>query len=287
MGLGEYDESRERDIKSRIARIRSELDTIEETDAHRRQQRRESGFDLVALAGYTNAGKSTLLRRLAADHDVSENEGRHPDLEQTAASEDRLFTTLGTTTRRMEMPTRDVLLTDTVGFVSDLPHWLVESFKSTLSEVYRADLVLLVVDISDPIEEIHEKLVTSHDSLYERNEAPIVTVLNKVDTVDEETLARKRAQLSPLAPNPVAVSGLEALGVEALKQRLDAELPPYEHERLVVPMTDDTMSFVSWIHDHARVETVDYGEQVTLTFEARPAVIERARTRAGELGQPA
>src|SRR6056297_2361828 len=206
MGLGEYDESRERDIKARISRIRDELETIEETDEHRREQRRESGFDLVALAGYTNAGKSTLLRRMAADLDVDENEDRHPDLDTTAESEDRLFTTLGTTTRQADTGKRDVLLTDTVGFVSDLPHWLVESFKSTLDEVYRADLVLLVVDVSDPVEEIREKLVTSHDTLYERNEAPIVTVLNKVDSVDEAEVARKREALSALAPNPVAVS---------------------------------------------------------------------------------
>src|SRR6056297_761567 len=175
MGLGEYDESREQDIKARISRIRDELDQIEETEEHRREQRRESGFDLVALAGYTNAGKSTLLRQLAADVDVDENEGLHPDLDATAESEDRLFTTLGTTTRRAAMD-RPVLVTDTVGFIADLPHWLVESFKSTLDSVYRADLVLLVVDVSEPIDEIHEKLVTSHDTLYERNEAPIVTV---------------------------------------------------------------------------------------------------------------
>ena len=287
MGLGEYDESREQDIKKRISRIRDELETIEETDEHRREQRRESGFDLVALAGYTNAGKSTLLRRLAADLDVDENEDRHPDLDTTAESEDRLFTTLGTTTRRMAMDSRDVLLTDTVGFVSNLPHWLVESFKSTLSEVYRADLVLLVVDVSDPVDEIHEKLVTSHDTLYERNEAPIVTVLNKVDKVDEEELEQKREALSTLAPNPIAVSGMEDLGVEDLKARIDHELPPYEHERLVIPMCDDAMSLVSWVHDHARVEDVDYGEQVVLEFEARPSVIERARAKAGELAAAA
>src|SRR6056297_3171137 len=191
MGLGEYDESREQDIKAQISRIRDELEQIEQTDQHRREQRRESGFDLVAMAGYTNAGKSTLLRRLAADLDVDENEGLNPDLDSTAESEDRLFTTLGTTTRRADVEDRDVLLTDTVGFISDLPHWLVESFKSTLDEVYRADLVLLVVDVSDPVEEIREKLVTSHDTLYERNEAPIVTVLNKVDSVSEEELREK------------------------------------------------------------------------------------------------
>ncbi len=283
MGLGEYDESREQDIKKRISRIRDELDSIQETEEHRREQRRESGFDLVALAGYTNAGKSTLLRRLADDVDVDANEELHPDLDPTAESEDRLFTTLGTTTRRADMDRRDVLVTDTVGFISDLPHWLVESFQSTLDAVYRADLVLLVVDVSEPVDEIREKLVTSHDTLYERNEAPIVTVLNKTDLVDDEEIRRKREALSALAPNPVAVSASEGEGIDDLLARVDRELPEYERERLVLPMTDETMSVVSWIHDHARVDTVDYGDQVVIEFEARPSVVERSRAKAGEV----
>ncbi|WP_082682299.1 GTPase HflX, partial [Haloferax profundi] len=131
MGLGEYDESRERDIKAQISRIKNELDAIADKEETRREQRRESGFDLVALAGYTNAGKSTLMQRLAADLEVGQNDDLHPDLDPTAESQDKLFTTLGTTTRRAETGKHDVLLTDTVGFVSDLPHWLVESFKST------------------------------------------------------------------------------------------------------------------------------------------------------------
>ncbi|HET7325096.1 MAG TPA: GTPase, partial [Halococcus sp.] len=258
---------------------------IEETEEHRREQRRESGFDLVALAGYTNAGKSTLLRQLAADITVDENEGLHPDLEPTAESEDRLFTTLGTTTRRAAMD-RPVLVTDTVGFISELPHWLVESFKSTLDSVYRADLVLLVVDASESVERMREKLVTAHDTLYERNEAPIVTVLNKTDLVSEDALAQKREALSALAPNPVAVSAAEGEEIDGLLERIERDLPAYEHERLVLPMTDDTMSLVSWIHDHARVEDVSYDEQVLVDFEARPAVIEQSRDKAANLATP-
>ena len=284
MGLGEYEQSREDDIKKQISEIRNELERIEEKEADRRKQRRESGFDLVALAGYTNAGKSTLMRRLAADLDIEENEDLHPDLDATAESEDRLFTTLGTTTRRADMDRRDVLVTDTVGFISDLPHWLVESFKSTLDSVYRADLVLLVVDVSDPVEEIREKLVTAHDTLYERNEAPIVTVLNKIDKVDEAELEEKRRALMALAPNPVAVSAMEGTNVDALLERIDAELPARERERLVMPMTDDTMSVVSWIHDNAFVDDVTYDDDhVVVDFEARPTAVEQARAKAGEL----
>jgi len=283
MGLGEYDESRERDIKSQIARIRDELEQIEQTDEHRREQRRESGFDLVALAGYTNAGKSTLLRRLAADLDVDENEDIHSDLDATAESENRLFTTLGTTTRQADFEKRDVLVTDTVGFISDLPHWLVESFKSTLDAVYRADLVLLVVDASESVEEIREKLVTSHDTLYERNEAPIVTVLNKCDKVDDDEIQRKRDALSALAPSPIVVSARTGENIDALRDRIHQELPDLERERLVLPMKEDTMSVISWIHDNAHVETVEYGNEVVIEFEARPAVVEQSRSKATAL----
>ena len=284
MGLGEYDESREQDIKAQIASIKRELDSIADKEARRRAERRDSGFDLVALAGYTNAGKSTLLRRLAAELDVDENAEKHPDLDDVAESQDMLFTTLGTTTRRAELERREVLLTDTVGFISDLPHWLVESFESTLDSVYRADLVLLVVDASEPVAEMREKLVTSHDTLHERNEAPILTVFNKTDLLSTDELAEKQAALSALAPNPIAVSGKTGEHIDTLRTRVEAELPDWEHERLLVPMVDDTMSFVSWLYDHAHVETESYeGDQVLLEFDARPAIVEQARAKAAGL----
>ena len=284
MGLGEYDESREQDIKSRISNIEAELESIADTEAKRRAERRDSGFDLVALAGYTNAGKSTLLRRLAADLDVDENREKHPDLDTVAESADMLFTTLGTTTRRAELPHREVLVTDTVGFISELPHWLVESFESTLDSVYRADLVLLVVDASEPVPAMREKLVTSHDTLHERNEAPILTVFNKSDLLSDEALAEKRAALSGIAPDPIAVSGRTGENIETLRERIEAVLPDWRRERLLVPIVEETMSLVSWIHDHAHVETESYeDDHVLLVFEARPAIIEQARAKAADL----
>ncbi|MFW5920152.1 MAG: GTP-binding protein, partial [Halanaeroarchaeum sp.] len=154
--------------------------------------------------------------------------------------------------------------------------------------VYQADLVLLVVDVSEPIKEIREKLVTSHDTLYERNEAPIVTVLNKIDEVDEAILEEKRAALSALAPNPVPVSATAGTNLDRLRERIHEALPERERERLVLPMTDGTMSVVSWVHDNAYVENVEYAdEEVVIDFEASPAVVEKSRAKAGELATPA
>jgi len=145
---------------------------------------------------------------------------------------------------------------------------------------------LLVVDVSEPIDEIHEKLVTCHDTLYERNEAPIVTVLNKADSVDDEEIDRKREALSALAPNPVVVSAKTGENVDRLCERIHRSLPAYRRERLVLPMTDDTMSLVSWIHDNAYVDDVEYGDhadEVVVEFEGRPTVIEQSRSKAQRL----
>jgi GTP-binding protein HflX len=142
---------------------------------------------------------------------------------------------------------------------------------------------LLVVDVSEPLSEIREKVVTCHDTLYERNEAPIVTVLNKRDAVDDEEITEKIEALSALAPNPVVVSARTGANVGSLRERIHDELPAFERERLVLPMTDDTMSVVSWIHDNAHVETVEYGDEVVIEFEARPAVVEQSRSKATAL----
>ncbi len=141
--------------------------------------------------------------------------------------------------------------------------------------------MLLVVDASEPVEEMREKLVTSHDTLYERNEAPIVTVFNKADMVDDEEVRRKRARSrrSPRTPSPSAPSGAQRRRPGRASR---ARTAGCERERLLLPMADDTMSLVSWLYDHASVETDEYGDQV-IEFEARPAIVEQSRAKAGDL----
>lgn len=278
MGLGEYDESEEEDIKRRIRRIQEELESMEEDKEKRRENRRDNGFDIVAIAGYTNVGKSTLLRRLAEDHSVDENENLHQDLDPTAESKNRLFTTLDTTTRRMEYDKRDVLLTDTVGFISDLPHWLIDSFNSTFDSVYGADLVLLVADITEPVEKIREKLVSCHDLLENKTDSRIVTVYNKIDLIDPDDLDRKLDALERLSPNSVEVSAKSGINCSKLKDKIHRSLPPLEQDRVYIPMTDETMSLVSWIHNNTYVQEQEFDEEgVTIKFEARPETSDKIK----------
>jgi GTP-binding protein HflX len=268
------------DAERRIDRLESELDDLAETAAERREQRRAAGFGLVAIAGYTNAGKSTLLHRLADDLAVEDRDPDHPDLDATAPVEDRLFVTLETVTRRGTVGERDVLYTDTVGLVDALPHDLVESFSATLAEVAAADAALLVVDATDPPERLREKARVSLAALDDPR-GELVAVLNKVDTVDGAGIAERRAALADLVPDAVAVSALEGRGIDRLRERIGAALPT-DQATLCLPNDEDAQAFLAWAHDHGAVETRYESDTVRVDFRAPPGIVERARSRAPE-----
>jgi GTP-binding protein HflX len=268
------------DARDRIDTLERKLDELPDPAEQARNRRREEGFDLVTIAGYTNAGKSTLLHRLADDLDLTDSS--HPDRDATAAIEDRLFETLETTTRRATLDGRAILLTDTVGFVADLPHWLVESFSETLSEAAAADCVILVADASDPPDELQEKLRVSLDVLESQGVSrdAVVTVLNKADLLDAADTERRLAAAAEVVPAPLSLSVTAGTNIDQLVARVLEHLPS-ERVTVELPNGDEAMSVVSWLYGHARVEDVDYtGGRVTVDFVARPSVAEQARAKA-------
>lgn len=191
--------------RNRISALRRRLRETEKNRGVMRARRESSSLPRVALAGYTNAGKSTLLNALTG----AEVEVR-----------DRLFHTLDPTTRTFELSGRDYLLTDTVGFIEKLPHQLVEAFKATLEETVLADLILHVVDASAPEERRLADMQAVDEVLEEigAGEKPRLLVFNKVDLLSDEE--REEAELDH--PEAVLISAQEGEGLEALRERIEA-----------------------------------------------------------------
>lgn len=278
-GLGEKEDRRITDMKQRIQRIERELEAIDSTATARREHRREAGLSLIALAGYTNAGKSTLLRRLADDLTVDAES--HTNLAETVGVEDRPFKTLGTTTRRATLDGRAVLLTDTIGFIRDLPSWLIQSFESTLAALSHADIVCAVVDGSDPVEEIKAKVTTARTHLKERTR--VLPVINKTDLATDSRIEAACTAVQAFDLSPAVISATEGTGIGELCARLHDTLPE-ERERFVLPNTGETMAFISWAYDHAAVESVAYdGNTVAIELVGHPSIVHQATGRAEEL----
>ena len=260
-GAGRYEESMYQDVRGRIAKIKAALASVEKMGEERRRRRKEIGFDLVALAGYTNAGKSTLLNVLA---------------DETIEAKDQLFTTLTPTTRALDLLERRVLLTDTVGFIEDLPLFLIRAFRSTLAEITSADLVLLVADLSDPPELLRKKLVACHSALWDcGSSAPIVTVLNKVDLVSGDEAESRLLFVEDLAPSPVIVSAKAGVGLDCLKERIAERLPPLEEVQVSLPYTEDGMAELSRLYDVAEDVQVSFGEEMVVSLRCRRGTVGR------------
>jgi GTP-binding protein HflX len=208
--------------RNRIAALRRRLKHLEQNRGVMRAQRDASALPRVALAGYTNAGKSTLLNALTgAEVGVG----------------DRLFHTLDPTTRSLELSGRDYLLTDTVGFIEKLPHQLVESFKATLEETVLADLIVHVVDASESEERRLVDMKAVDEVLEEIGvgEKPRLLVLNKADLLDED----ERHQVELAHPDAVLVSALDGEGLEPLRERVETAFEETLAEvELLVPYSE-------------------------------------------------
>jgi len=215
-------ESDRRQARTRVSQLKRRLRELGAQRAVRRQERRRATSPTIALAGYTNVGKSTLLNALTGS---------------TASVDDRLFETLDPTTRAFEHLGKRYLVTDTVGFIRRLPTQLVEGFASTLEETLVADLVLHVADASLPEDLLREQIDVVRSVLVEigGDDVPVELVLNKVDLLD--TLARRRLQHA--FPRTLEVSARSGEGLDGLRERV-AELfsERFEDVRLLVPYRD-------------------------------------------------
>lgn len=246
-------------IRERIAKIKRQLETVLRTRSLHRKVRRETPFPLVALVGYTNAGKSTLFNRLTGDDSFAA---------------DALFATLDPTIRKLKLPSGQVImLSDTVGFISNLPTDLIAAFRATLEEVREADIILHVRDIShtDTLEQKADVQAILKQLLEAENETPVIEVHNKIDLLEDAYAATKEEGF-PL-------SALTGEGVAELLAKIDTELgqrfTTFYHYRL--PCTAGKA--LAWLHQHGQAIS-SREEENMMEVEARLSPANAARFEA-------
>lgn len=228
-------ESDRRHIRERISRLQTELEQVRQVRGVQRQRRMKNSVPVVAIVGYTNAGKSTLLNRLT-DAGIPAN--------------NRLFDTLDTTSRQLRVSDNlEVVLSDTVGFIAKLPHHLVEAFQATLEELQYADLLLHVIDSADPERQEHIAVVEKLISQLAKPGTPVLQCYNKADLVSPEEI--------PVGEDVVAISAKQGYGMDKLLQAVEKALDNGRHH-IVVRLPYAMGGLVDTLHSGARVNNVEY-----------------------------
>ena len=228
-------ESDKRHIRERIARLQSELEQVRQVRGVQRERRMKNSVPVVAIVGYTNAGKSTLLNQLT-DAGIPAN--------------NRLFDTLDTTSRQLTVSDNlDVILSDTVGFIAKLPHHLEDAFRATLEELEYADLLLHVIDASDPNREEHIAVVDSLISKLAKPGTKVLQCYNKADLVSPED--------SPVGQDIVKISAKEGYGMDTLLKAIEDALGHSRHH-IVVTLPYSMGGMVETLHSGAQVLNTDY-----------------------------
>ena len=228
-------ESDRRHIRERITRLETELEQVRQVRAVQRERRIKNSMPVVAIVGYTNAGKSTLLNQLTGAGIPANN---------------RLFDTLDTTSRALTVSdTLDVILSDTVGFISKLPHHLVDAFRATLEELEYADLLLHVIDAADPNREEHIAVVDRLIAKLAKPGTPVLRCYNKADLVTAEDI--------PIGEDVVKMSAKSGMGMEELLKAIERAIGK-THHHVTVTLPYSMGGMVETLHNNAQVISTDY-----------------------------
>ena len=247
-------ETDRRHLRRKIQKLREELEQVRRVRATQRTRREKNEVPVVAIVGYTNAGKSTLLNRLTGA-DIPAN--------------NRLFDTLDTTTRTLEISdTCTVLLSDTVGFIRKLPHHLVEAFKATLEELSYADLLLHVIDASNPLWREQAAVVEQLIVELGAEQTPRIDVFNKCD--------RFTGDILPHGADIVSISAKTGQGLDELLKKIGGRLDTGAC-RVVLRLPYDQGGVVDMLHRQAKVERVDYGEAIEVEAVCTPVQLGRLK----------
>ncbi len=242
-----------RHIRDRISELKRQLETVVQHRALHRERRRKTGVVQVALVGYTNAGKSTLLRQLTA---------------ADVLAEDKLFATLDPTSRGLVLPSgKEVVLTDTVGFIQNLPHDLVAAFRATLEEANEADLLLHVVDTSTPMRERQQRVVEEVLQELGAGGKPMLTVYNKIDRCDEEALS-----LLPGGPDIVRVNAFSEPDLARLRETIEDRLLG-DAAQFRIPASRGDLAALAYRVGEVLEQNAD-GDDLLLTVRLNPADME-------------